>query len=78
MRHRAVRAHSCIDSCVSHTVVSVVLRVSRVLFTRVDTRRVLRRRVTITCVARRLRVIINSLPLISTHVNDVNTSCHIF
>ena len=40
MRHRAVRAHSCIDSCVSHTVVRVVLRVSCVLFTRVDTRRV--------------------------------------
>ena len=30
------------------------------------------------CVARRLRVIINSLSLISTHVNDVNASCHIF
>jgi hypothetical protein len=36
------------------------------------------RRVTITCVVRRLRVIINSLPLINTHVNDVNASCHIF
>jgi hypothetical protein len=37
-----------------------------------------RRRVTITCVARRLRVIINCFSLINTHVNDVNTSYHIF
>jgi hypothetical protein len=34
--------------------------------------------VTITCVTRRLRVIINSLSLVNTHVNNVNTSCHIF
>ena len=40
MRHRVVRARSHVDSRVSRTVVRVVLRVSRVLFTRVDTRRV--------------------------------------
>jgi hypothetical protein len=30
--------------------------------------------VSITCVARRLRVIINSLPLINIHVSDINSS----
>jgi hypothetical protein len=39
-RHRAVRAHSRVDSCVSRTVVRVVLRVSRVPFAHVITRRV--------------------------------------
>jgi hypothetical protein len=39
-RHRAVRAHSRVDSCVSRTVVCVVLRVSHVPFARVITRRV--------------------------------------
>ena len=36
------------------------------------------RRTLFACVARRLRLIINSLPLINTHVNDVNASYHIF
>jgi hypothetical protein len=37
-RHRAVCAHSRVDSCVSHTAVRVVLRMSRVPFTRVVAR----------------------------------------
>jgi hypothetical protein len=40
VRHRAVRVHSRVDSCVTRTVVRVVLRVSRMPFTRVVTRRV--------------------------------------
>jgi hypothetical protein len=39
-RHRAVRAHSRVDSCVSRTVVCVVLRVSHVLSHVVCVRRV--------------------------------------
>jgi hypothetical protein len=38
-RHRAVCAHSRVDSCVSHTAVRVVLRMSRVPFTRIVARR---------------------------------------
>jgi hypothetical protein len=38
-RHRAVCAHSRVDSCVSRTVVRVVLRMSCVPFTRVVARR---------------------------------------
>ena len=40
-RHRAIYAHSRVDSCVSRTVVRVVLRMSRVPFTRVVARRAL-------------------------------------
>ena len=39
-RHRVICVHSRVDSCVSRTVVRVVLRVSRVSFTRVVARRV--------------------------------------
>ena len=38
-RHRTVCAHSRVDSCVSRTGVRVVLRMSRVPFTRVVARR---------------------------------------
>lgn len=38
-RHRTVCAHSRVDSCVSRTSVRVVLRMSRVPFTRVAARR---------------------------------------
>jgi hypothetical protein len=38
-RHRAIYAHSRVDSCVSRTVVRVVLRMSRVPFTCVAARR---------------------------------------
>jgi hypothetical protein len=59
-RRRAVRAHSRVDSCVSHTVVHVVLRVSRVPFTRVVVCRSrvsrVQPRVSFASVARRSRV----------------------
>jgi hypothetical protein len=61
----------------SRTVVRVVLHVVRVLFrivSRVVTRRVRVSRMSITCVARHLLVIINCFPLISTHVSNVNSS----
>jgi hypothetical protein len=44
VRYRAVRAHSRVDSCVSRSIVRVVLRVSHVPFARVVTRRVYARR----------------------------------
>jgi hypothetical protein len=71
--HRAIRAHSSVDS---RTIVRVVSRAVRVLFRIVScvvTRRVRVSRVSITCVARHLRVIINCFPLIITHVNNVNS-----
>jgi hypothetical protein len=65
--HARSRVGSCVLFCVfracrSHALSHVVC---------------VRRRVTITCVARRLRMKINSLPLINTHVSDVNSSSHI-
>jgi hypothetical protein len=50
-RHRAVRAHSRVDSCVTSIVVHVVSRLSRVRFTRVVTRRVRASRVSFARVA---------------------------
>jgi hypothetical protein len=65
---RACRALPCTLFCVSQCCfASVVARAVRT-----------RCRAPFACVARRLRVIINSLSLINTHVNDVNASCHIF
>jgi hypothetical protein len=51
-RRRAVRAHSRVDSCMTNTVVRVVLRVSRMPFARVVTRRLRVSRVPFTHVAR--------------------------
>jgi hypothetical protein len=55
--HRAVRAYSRVDSCVSRTVVRVVLCVPRVLFARVITRRVRASRVSFARVVRYYRIV---------------------
>jgi hypothetical protein len=94
VRHRAVRAHSLVDSCVSRTVVRIVSRVSRVPFARVVTRRVYASRVPfarVACLAVRRRVsrvvhVCRAVSmrdnklflLINTHVNNGNSSGHIF
>jgi hypothetical protein len=62
-------ALSCADHTRCHAPFACVARLAT-LCSRVS-------RVSIAWVMRRLRVIINSLPLINTHVSDVNLSSHI-
>ena len=69
-RHRAVCAHSRVDSCVSHTVMRVVSRAVHALFCTVS-------RVDHVCRAASARG--NKLfSLTNTHVNNVNLLGHIF
>ena len=69
-RHRAVCAHSRVDSCVSHTVMRVVSRAVHALFCTVS-------RVDHVCRAASARG--NKLfSLINTHVNNGNLLGHIF
>jgi hypothetical protein len=75
-RRRVVRAYS---SFATRALPCALFRVSQCCFASVVACAVRTRcRAPFACVARCLRVIINSLSLINTHVNDVNVSCHIF
>jgi hypothetical protein len=69
-RHRAVCAHSRVDSCVSHTVMRVVSRAVHALFCTVS-------RVDHVCRAASARDN-KLLSLTNTHVNNVNMLGHIF
>jgi hypothetical protein len=76
------RCSCALFACVA-LAVSVFVRVSGPCVTRVLLRvwsHVVRacRTCCFTCVARRLRVVINCFSLIKTHVNNVNSSDHIF
>jgi hypothetical protein len=89
-RYRAVRAHSRVDSCVSRTVVRVVLRVSRVPFAHVITRRVCHLHVSFASTRVRASSRVDHVchaasardnklfSLTNTHINNVNLSGHIF
>jgi hypothetical protein len=75
---RAVRAHSHVDSCVSRTVVHVVLWMSRVPFPRVVARYV-RASSCDNHVCREPSARDNKLlSLIDIHVNNINSSGRIF
>ena len=73
-RRHVVRASG---SCCVARVVVCRSRASCVLFAHVVARLSSVSRVSVMCVIWRLRVIINSLPLINTRVSDVSSSSHI-